>query len=95
VLRLIEMAASAANAASIPCGVCGEMGDDPRATAVLTGLGVTELSMSAGGVGHITREVRRMPLSATQQLMHEVVRLGTTAEVLARIQAFRAGLPDV
>src|SRR5207244_199351 len=44
VLRLIEMTARAAETVGIPCGVCGEMAGDPRATALLIGSSVGELS---------------------------------------------------
>jgi phosphotransferase system enzyme I (PtsI) len=92
VLRLIEMTAAAATAANIPCGVCGELAGDPRATAVLLGLGVGELSMSAGSLGAVKREVLRTPLAAARQLAADVLRENTAESVLARIAVFRARL---
>jgi len=90
VLRLIGLTAQAAAAANIPCGVCGEMAADVRATAVLLGLGITELSMSASALGYVKREVRAMSLSAARELADEVITLPAQSDVLTRIEAFRA-----
>jgi phosphoenolpyruvate-protein phosphotransferase (PTS system enzyme I) len=92
VLRLIEMTARAAETAGIPCGVCGEMAGDPRATALLIGSGVRELSMSAGSLGLIRREVRRTPRASAVELAHGALVLATADEVLAHVEAFRATL---
>jgi phosphotransferase system enzyme I (PtsI) len=92
VLRLIEMTARAAEKAGIPCGVCGEMAGDPRATALLIGSGVGELSMSAGSLGIIKREVRRTPLASAAVLAHAALSLSTADEVLAHVEAFRTTL---
>lgn len=48
VLRLVEMTASAASNAHIPCCVCGETASDPVLGFLWVALGVTQLSMSAG-----------------------------------------------
>ncbi len=50
VLRLIKMAADAAKAEGIECGVCGEMAGSRGMASVLCGLGVTNLSMSASSI---------------------------------------------
>ena len=50
VLRLIKMAADAAKANGIECGVCGEMAGSRGMASVLCGLGVTNLSMSASSI---------------------------------------------
>jgi phosphoenolpyruvate-protein phosphotransferase len=88
VLRLIEMTATAAISANIPCGVCGELAGDPRATAVLVGLGVTELSMNAGSLGAVKREVLRTPWTAARELAADVLQQDATEAVVARITAF-------
>jgi phosphotransferase system enzyme I (PtsI) len=46
VLRLIAQAATAANRAGIPIGVCGELAGVPEAAVLLAGLGMNELSMA-------------------------------------------------
>ncbi len=50
VLDLVAATASAAVAAGKPAGVCGESASDPLMALVLTGLGVTSLSMSPAAV---------------------------------------------
>ena len=50
VLRLIKMVGDAAAKYGIECGVCGEMGGSRGMSAILVGLGVTNLSMSASKI---------------------------------------------
>ena len=50
VLRLIKMVGDAAAENGIECGVCGEMGGSRGMSAILVGLGVTNLSMSASKI---------------------------------------------
>jgi multiphosphoryl transfer protein len=92
VLRLIGLTAQAAAAANIPCGVCGEMAADVRATALLLSLGVTELSMTASALSYVKREVRAMSLAAARELADEAITLPTQSDGLDRIEAFRTGL---
>ncbi|MEG3620084.1 phosphoenolpyruvate--protein phosphotransferase [Magnetovibrio sp. PR-2] len=66
VLRLIQFTTEAALRARIPISVCGEMASDPRFTALLLGLGIRELSMSAHGLGPVKQRVREIDLAAAQ-----------------------------
>lgn len=50
VLDVIDAACAGARAHGKPMGVCGESGGDPLMALVLTGLGVTSLSMAPGKV---------------------------------------------
>ena len=50
VLRLIKMVGDAAAKNNIECGVCGEMGGSRGMSAILVGLGCTNLSMSASKI---------------------------------------------
>ena len=49
-LQLIAACASAGTAAGKPVGVCGEAAADPGLAVVLTGLGITSLSMAARSI---------------------------------------------
>jgi phosphotransferase system enzyme I (PtsI) len=49
-LRLIALVGEAAKATGKPAGVCGEAAADPMLARVLTGLGMTSLSMNAAAV---------------------------------------------
>src|SRR5207247_7586537 len=63
VLRLIGEAAEAAAAGGIPAEVCGELAGDTNTTALLIGLGIRELSMSAPAIPAVKDAVRRTSLA--------------------------------
>lgn len=90
VLRLIGGVASAAAEAGIPCGICGEMAGDPRATALLIGLGIRELSMSAGSIPAVKREILRTTHSAASRLACEALDAASAHDVEALIDQFLA-----
>ncbi|MFT8592021.1 MAG: phosphoenolpyruvate--protein phosphotransferase [Bifidobacterium sp.] len=50
VLRMIEMAVTAAHRHHIWCGICGELGADPSLTETFLKIGVDELSVSPGSI---------------------------------------------
>lgn len=52
-LDLIALSAEAAKAEGKSCGVCGEAASDPLLACVLTGLGVTSLSMGASAIPQV------------------------------------------
>jgi phosphoenolpyruvate-protein kinase (PTS system EI component) len=83
VLRLIGDTADAANASGIPAAVCGELAGDPTATALLLGLGVRELSMSAAAIPAVKDAVRRTDLGAASELASEALARATAADVHA------------
>ncbi len=64
VLRLIQFSVEAALHARIPVSVCGEMAGDPRFTALLIGLGVRELSMTAKAVPRVKSRLLGLDLQA-------------------------------
>jgi phosphocarrier protein FPr len=83
VLRLIAETAEAANASRIPAAVCGELAGDPGATALLLGLGVRELSMSAAAIPAVKDAARRTDLGQATALASEALAVATAAEVHA------------
>ncbi|WP_046022261.1 phosphoenolpyruvate--protein phosphotransferase [Magnetospira sp. QH-2] len=64
VLRLIQFSTQAALRAGIPVSLCGEMAGDPRYTALLLGLGIRELSMSAHNIPRVKRRIRELDMAA-------------------------------
>ena len=66
VLRLIQFASEAGLRARIPVSICGEIAGDPRYTALLLGLGLHELSMTASSIPKVKQRVRNMDLVAAE-----------------------------
>ncbi|MGH6947155.1 MAG: phosphoenolpyruvate--protein phosphotransferase [Kiloniellales bacterium] len=64
VLRLVQFSIEAALRARIPVSVCGEIAGDPRYTALLLGLGVRELSMSANALPRVKSRILSLDLQA-------------------------------
>lgn len=90
VLRLIGGVASAAAEAGIPCGICGEMAGDPHTTALLIGLGIRELSMSAGSIPAVKRQVLGTNHSAALTLAREALDMPTARDVEELVDRFVA-----
>lgn len=85
VLRLVHLTAEAGLQAERPVGVCGEAAADPALAVVLTGLGVTSLSMTARAIP----EVAATLLSVTRA---ECVRLAELALSAPDAKAARAAV---
>ncbi|HMD90861.1 MAG TPA: phosphoenolpyruvate--protein phosphotransferase [Anaerolineaceae bacterium] len=81
VLRMVDRTVQAATAAGKWVGVCGGIAGDPRGAAILTGLGVTELSVSIPSIAAIKAQVRRLSLVKAQALARQAVACRTAAEV--------------
>jgi len=64
VLRLIQFTVEAALRARIPVSVCGEIAGDPRYTALLLGLGVRELSMTAKAIPRVKSRILSIDMHA-------------------------------
>jgi phosphocarrier protein FPr len=73
VLRLIAFAADAARARDAWVGVCGELAGEPSASALLLGLGVRELSMSAPAIAPVKDAVRATRLADAERLTAEAL----------------------
>jgi phosphotransferase system enzyme I (PtsI) len=85
ILRLIQFTTQAALRARIPVSVCGEMAGDPRYAALLLGLGVRELSMTALNLPQVKQRIRNIDLtSATMraQIIMEQIDSGRIATLL-------------
>jgi phosphotransferase system enzyme I (PtsI) len=91
-IRLIGEVAKAAAAANIPVTVCGEMAGEPMIAAVLLGLGIRELSMSAVSIPEVKATVLQMAMPDTILLVDRVRNLPTAAEVKAVVTDFIFGL---
>ena len=83
VLRMIDMTVRAAKAEGKWVGVCGGAASDVRGAEILTGLGVTELSITVPTIPTIKAQLRRVALSDLQALAQKALACRTTDEVRA------------
>jgi phosphocarrier protein FPr len=81
VLRLVRDAATAAHAAGIWIGMCGELAGNPLAAPLLVGLGLDELSMSAPSIPAVKAAVRRFPLADAQRIAATALALDSAEAV--------------
>ena len=91
VLRMVRDAATAAHAAGIWIGMCGELAGNPLAAPVLVGLGLDELSMSAPAIPAVKEAVRRFPLAEAQRIAAEALALDSAEAVAHFLQQAAAG----
>jgi phosphotransferase system enzyme I (PtsI) len=80
VLGLIAQVA--AGEPPIEVGLCGEVASDPRATALLLGLGVDSLSVSPAAAPAIKAAVRRTSLTEARELAERCLRAANQEQVL-------------
>ncbi len=66
-LDLVALSAEAATAEGKSCGVCGEAASDPLLACVLTGLGVTSLSMVAAAIPYVRATLARFTLAQCER----------------------------
>jgi phosphotransferase system enzyme I (PtsI) len=86
ILRLIKSTVEAAGRNKIWVGVCGEMAGDPVLTALLLGLGVTELSAAPALVPPVKFLIRRLKMSEARELAEFALSCESASEILARCQ---------
>lgn len=68
VLRLIRQTVEGARVHGKWVGVCGGLAGDPLGASILAGLGVDELSMSAGDIGAVKATLRASSIDALRDL---------------------------
>ena len=66
-LRMIDMVAKAAGGTGKPVGICGEAAADPLLALVLTGLGISSLSMAPGALAEVGRSIAAVSLGVCQR----------------------------
>ena len=93
VLDLVAATAAAGRRAGKPAGVCGESAGDPLMAVVLTGLGVTSLSMSAGAVPLVRYAVAQHTLAQAEAVARAA--LAADSAEAARAAAVAALAPEV
>lgn len=85
-LRLIRTVVEAAHGAGIWVGICGESASEPTAAPLLVGLGLDELSASAGAIARIKEVIRGLKYDEAVELAATALTLptGTAVRELAQ-----------
>ncbi|GAB2979422.1 phosphoenolpyruvate--protein phosphotransferase [Amycolatopsis acidiphila] len=90
-LRLIALVGEAAKATGKPAGVCGEAAADPLLARVLTGLGVTSLSMNAPAVRAVGASLAAVTLAQCEAIAARALGAADPAEARRRARDADAG----
>jgi phosphocarrier protein FPr len=83
VLRLIAMTVEAAERHGRWVGVCGGLAGEPFGAALLTGLGVAELSMTPRDIPAVKSVLRAASRAELRELAMRAIACGTPDEVRA------------
>jgi phosphoenolpyruvate-protein phosphotransferase len=83
VLRMVERTVQAASTASKWVGVCGGIAGDPRGAVILTGLGVTELSVAIPSIAAIKAQIRRLSFAQAKDIAQRALACRSADEVRA------------
>ncbi|GAA3763999.1 phosphoenolpyruvate--protein phosphotransferase [Streptomyces tremellae] len=90
-LDLVALAAESARAEGKSCGVCGEAASDPLLACVLTGLGVTSLSMGAASIPYVRSALSRHTLAQCERAAAAARATDSAAEAREAAQAALSG----
>lgn len=81
VLRAIREVVRAGHANGIHVGLCGELAGDPRATSLLVGLGLDELSMTAAAIPAVKARMRRLRRTEAERIAEVALEMNTAEEI--------------
>ncbi len=90
VLRLIQFTIEAAHRAGIPISVCGEMGGDPRFTALLLGLGLRDLSMAPSNIPRVKQRIRSLDMVAATRRARAIMDQWDSGRIATLLDDFNA-----
>lgn len=90
VLRLIQFTTQAALRARIPVSICGEIAGDPRYTALLVGLGLHDLSMTASKIPLVKKRIREMDALSASQRAQQIMEQSDQGRIAMMIDDFNA-----
>ncbi|MCS6826128.1 MAG: hypothetical protein NZ553_05870, partial [Caldilinea sp.] len=83
VLRAIRETVEAGRAAGIKVSLCGEMAGDPKATALLIGLGIDALSMSPAAIPLVKERIRRLDMAEAKRIAALALEMSSAEEIEA------------
>ncbi|WP_432105992.1 phosphoenolpyruvate--protein phosphotransferase [Streptomyces sp. bgisy091] len=90
-LDLVALSAEAARAEGKSCGVCGEAASDPLLACVLTGLGVTSLSMGAASIPYVRATLAKHTLAQCERAASAARAADSADEARLAAQAVLSG----
>ncbi len=88
VLALIKRTVDAARQHNIPVSLCGEMASKPRATPILVGLGVHELSAAPTYLPEVKRVIRAMRLEEAEALAEKALCAADAEEITTMLDTW-------
>lgn len=88
VLRLIQFTAGAGAASKVPVTLCGEIGGDPRYTALLVGLGLRSLSMSPHNLLEVKERVRSIDVASATRMAEAALKQADSGRIGALVDDF-------
>ena len=83
---MIEMVAKAAAGTGKPVGICGEAAADPLLALVLTGLGISSLSMAPGALAEVGRSIAAVNLGLCQRAARAACEADSPARARAAVR---------
>ncbi len=82
ILKLIKFTVDSGHLEGIWVGLCGQIAGDPKATAMLLGMGLDEFSTNPVLVPEIKTVIRALKFSDCRNISEKVIKLHTEQEVL-------------
>ena len=79
--RLIKQIAEAFTSQGKSVSVCGEMGGNPQAVALLAGLGIRKFSMNASSVAPVKKMIHQLNIRKAERMARTVLELSTAVQV--------------
>lgn len=90
VLRMVDLTVKAARRAGIWVGACGGIAGDPSGAVVLSGLGVTELSVAIPSIPAVKALLRGISMADAEGLARLALECGNAAEVRGLVRGLLA-----
>lgn len=87
IIKMIDMTIKNASAAGIPVGVCGELAGHSAATALLIGLGVSELSVPPSMLLELKNRILKINHKESQKLTDKLLKLKNSNEILKVLES--------
>ena len=90
VLRMVDLTVKAARKAGIWVGACGGIAGDPSGAVVLSGLGVTELSVAIPSIPAVKALLRGISMADAEDVARAALECGNAGEVRGLVRGLLA-----